>query len=283
VISLVAGTATVAIDVERGCRLGSLCISGRELLIGPPNPVDRSFFWGSFLMAPWAGRIADGLLTWDGSTHRLPRRDGRHAIHGVTYDRPWTVERSAAQEVSLTCELGPAGWPLGGLARQRFGLYTDHLVAEAELVAERPMPAALGWHPWLRRPDGDLRLSVEGEEVLETVDLIPTGRRLPVDARADLRGGPPIGDRRLDHVYVDPASPAVVRWPDLELLVEFAPPLRTLVVHSRPGALCVEPQTAWPNAPALARAGVTGTGIASLGAGDRLRSTMTLRWRATAR
>lgn len=124
-----------------------------------------------------------------------------------------------------------------------------------------------------------MRLSVRADEVLETVDLIPTGRRLPVGGPADLRTGPFIGDRRLDHVYVDPASPAVVRWPDLELLVEFAPPLRTLVVHSRPGAVCVEPQTAWPNAPALVSAGVSGTGLAILGAGERLRSTMTLRWR----
>lgn len=151
-ISLVAGTASVAIDVERGGRLGSLCIGGRELLIGPPDRVDRSFYWGSFLMTPWAGRIAEGSLTWDGSTHRLPRRDGRHAIHGVTYDQPWVVKQSAMRKASLAIDLGPAGWPLGGRARQRFELHPDHLVSESELLAEGPMPAALGWHPWLRRP-----------------------------------------------------------------------------------------------------------------------------------
>ena len=110
------------------------------------------------------------------------------------------------------------------------------------------MPAALGWHPWFRRRSAEARLRVDADEVLVTRELIPTGERTQVRGMTDLRRGPAIAGRRLDHAYVDARSPAVVAWPDLELTIEFGPPASIVVVHTPPRGLCVEPQTAWPDA-----------------------------------
>src|SRR4029077_5743701 len=107
-----------------------------ELLVQPDDPADRSIRWGSFPMAPWAGRLRDGILDWEGERHQLRRTLGRHGIHGVVFDRPWVVEGANATDVELSCALGPAGWPLGGIVRQRIRLRPDGVRLEAEIVAE---------------------------------------------------------------------------------------------------------------------------------------------------
>lgn len=277
-IALQRGRVALRVDERRGGRLSSFEVGGLELLIGAPDADDRSIRWGCFLMAPWAGRIENGILDWDGVRHRLPLTDGRHALHGLVFDRPWELETATPTEAVLSCRIGPPDWPSTATCRQRFTLGVDHLLAAAELTADGPMPAAIGWHPWFRR-DGDARIRLDASETLETHDLIPTGRRLPVDWLTDLRAGPAIGTRRLDHVYPDPRPPALIHWPTVDLRVDWEGPIRAVVVHTTPTSFCIEPQTAWPNAPALAARGVEGTGLATLDAGATL--AMTMRWRCS--
>jgi len=76
-------------------------------------------------------------------------------------------------------------------------------------------------------------------------------------------------------------SPALVEWPGLRLEIEFDDLLSSVVVHTRAGSFCVEPQTAWPNPVALEAAGVTGTGLVTLAAGERLAASMAWRWRSS--
>jgi aldose 1-epimerase len=280
VIAIQRGRVALLVDERRGGRLSSFEVDGRELLIGAPDDRDRSIRWGCFLMAPWAGRIENGILDWDGVRHRLPLTDGRHALHGLVFDRPWQVEGATATEAVLSCRIGPPNWPVEAIARERFVLADEHLEASAELVAEGPMPAAIGWHPWFRR-DGDTRIRLEASETLETHALIPTGRRLPVDALTDLRGGPAIGSRSLDHVYPDPRPPAILHWPTFGLQVDWEGPVRAVVVHTTPTSFCIEPQTGWPNAPALAAGGIEETGLVRLQPGGTLGATMRWRWQLT--
>jgi len=283
-VELRAADARVVIDADAGGRLASFVVHGVERLVTSPAPGDRGIGWGSFLMAPWVGRLADATLAWDGASHRLPPDHGRHAIHGLVLGRPWVLIAADDSACDLEIALGPAGWPFGGHLRQSVRLTDGALRIEARLRAdETAMPAALGWHPWFRRPTGgDMAVAVDAAEVLELgPDLVPTGRRIAVDPTSDLRSSPLLGDRRLDTVYVDARGPARVTWPDLDLSIQFGRPLATVVVYSPPGAVCVEPQTSWPNAVALAAAGVAGTGLVSLAPGGVLRASMTWRWGPT--
>jgi aldose 1-epimerase len=277
-IELRAGDVTVLVDPDHGGRLASLRIQGRELLVGPPEPPDGSISWGGFLMAPWPGRLADGRLRWEGRTIQLPRTLGPNAIHGLVHGAAWTVDRAAEAEVDLGVELGPLGWPFGGRVRQRLRLGPESLTMEAGIEADDPTPAALGWHPWFRRGKVDPRLRVAADAVLETRGKIPTGRIVPVHGRTDLRAGPALGRRRLDHAYVGVRSPAVITWPDLELAIEFHS-TETVVVYTPPGSFCVEPQTAWPNALGLASAPDRAlAGARHLAGGERLEAALRLRW-----
>jgi aldose 1-epimerase len=179
--------------------------------------------------------------------------------------------------VDLGCGFDPDEWPFGGRVRQRIRLAADHLELHAVITAgPRAMPAALGWHPWFQRTGGEPRLSVDAARVLLTERMIPTGRTVAVTGPTDLRAGPWLGDRRLDHTFVAPRSPVVATWPDLELRVEFGRPIRALVVYTPPRGLCLEPQTAWPNALGAMTAA---SGVRILEPGRTLQATMRLRWR----
>jgi galactose mutarotase-like enzyme len=278
-VELRAGPNRVVLDPRRGGRVSSWTIDGEELLVGPPDEVDTSIHWGCFLMAPWPGRLTGGRFDWRGREVRLRRTHGRHAIHGLTWNRPWEVEASSPAEATLAIELPRDEWPMGGLVRQRTTVTPTGVRLEAEVEATgEPMPAALGWHPWFLRR-GDPRLRVDAAAYQLTSGMIPTGESAPVAGRTDLRGGPRLGRRRLDIAYVEAHAPAVITWPDLELAIAFAPAPAPLVVYTPPDSFCVEPLTAPPNALSLPARRRRAAGVRELAVGERLSAAleMTLR------
>lgn len=230
-------------------------------------------------MAPWPGRLANGRFEWDGATVQLPRTHGRHAIHGLGWAAPWRVDAAASDRASLSLDLAREGWPMGGRVTETIQLRGDRLVLEGGIEADRPMPAALGWHPWFRR-DGEVRLRVDADATLETRGMLPTGTVRPVTRHSDLRAGPALANRRLDDAFVGARSPVVARWHDLELEIAFEPSPATVVVFTPPGRFCVEPQTAWPDPFALAPHQATARGAIEIGAGETLRIVMELALRS---
>jgi aldose 1-epimerase len=283
VIELKRGPSMVRIDPLAGGRIVSLPLGGAERLLSKERARAQALpiYWGCYPMVPWAGRLANGRIpTADGEV-RLEPNLPPSAIHGLGFEAPWAIVDRSDTDVTMSCELRGRGWPFGGEARQTLRLGATTLDLELEVGGyTRTGPAGLGWHPWFARPrTGDLELLVDAGAVLVLDgDKIPTGEVRDVTAREDLRSGPALGDRRLDHVYVNASSPAVVRWPDLELRIDYDPTLSTVVVHTPDGGVCVEPQTMWPNAPVLAARGVPGTGLRTLGPGERLRARERWTW-----
>ncbi|HET9852038.1 MAG TPA: hypothetical protein VFP56_05980 [Candidatus Limnocylindrales bacterium] len=280
-IELQAGQARATIDPERGGRMASLWIGDRELLVGPPDGDDRSIHWGCFLMAPWAGRLAGGRLRFRARTHQLRRTHGRHAIHGLVWAAPWSVD-AAGTHATLAVNLDRDGWPFGGGVRQAYGLSADRLTIEATITAgEQPMPAALGWHPWFRRDavGGEPRLRLDARGVLARRAMLPTGAVVALDRRTDLRSGPRLGRRRLDDAFVGARSPAVLTGDELELTVAFGPASDTLVVYTPWNAVCIEPQTAQPNALALGDVAARSAGRRDLQPGESLNASIEISWR----
>ena len=269
------------LDPQRGGRLASWSVDGEELLVGPPDDVDSSIHWGCFVMAPWPGRLAGGRFDWRGRAIQLKRTHGRHAIHGLTWNRRWTVEATSADAATLAIALPRDQWPMGGRVRQRVRLTPTSIRLEAEIEADEPMPAALGWHPWfLRRGDPHLRVDAASYQL--TDDMVPTGGTAPARGRTDLRGGPELGRRRLDLAYLGARSPAVVTWPGLMLTIEFEPAPAPMVVYTPRDSFCVEPLTATPNALALPPGARSAAGVRELDAGEHLTATMTLSLKTTA-
>ncbi len=148
---------TVVVRPECGARIGQITVDGTDLLVaegdGLPDPTSP-LSWGSYPMVPWAGRIRHGEFRFDGADHVLPINFETHAIHGVGFDAAWNVCEHHDHHVALDLRLptGPA-WPFGGIARQQATVDGDSIRLELSVTAtDHAMPAALGWHPWFRKP-----------------------------------------------------------------------------------------------------------------------------------
>jgi len=271
------------IDPAAGGRIVSLVIAGIERMLPKAHARARepALYWGCYPMVPWAGRLSRGRIPTPDGEVRLEANLPPSAIHGLSFDREWEIVERTETRVTMRCELRGLGWPFGGHALQTLRMRANGLELELWVGGyTKAGPAGLGWHPWFTRPpSGDLSLRVDGSEVLVVdADLVPTGEVRNVTPIEDLRSGPPLGDRRLDHVYVRTNGPAIVRWPDLELRIEYDESLRTVVVHTPPEGVCVEPQTMWPNAPLLAAAGVSDTGMRTLQPGENLTAAEAWTW-----
>ena len=111
---LEAGDVRATLLPEDGGRVGSLVIGGHEVILG--GDPDR-MRWGSYPMAPFAGRIRHGRFSFRGRDHQLPLGMPPHAIHGVVWDRPWRVDDATTLSIDLDDR-----WPYRGRVVQRFAL-----------------------------------------------------------------------------------------------------------------------------------------------------------------
>jgi aldose 1-epimerase len=214
-------------------------------------------------MVPYAGRVRDGRFTFAGRTYRLPRTMPPHAINGTVLDRRWKV----VGDNTISAELGP-DWPFAGRVVQRFELAGDHLAFRLELLADQPMPASIGWHPWFARQLAGVAAPVELEFEAGAMYV----RDAAGIATSRLVVPPPAGP--WDDCFTDVRRPPVLRWPGfLELTIESDCP--DWVVYTVPDdAVCVEPQTAAPDA--------LNTDPTVIEPGRPLIAEMTWRWRSLA-
>jgi len=284
VVELTDDEVLMRIDPADGGRIVSLVIAGIERVLpkSRARAQEPALYWGCYPMVPWAGRLSEGRIPTSEGEVRLATNLPPSAIHGLGFDKAWEIVEQSATAVTMTCELRGLGWPFGGRAAHTLRLEGKSLELELRVGDyTRTGPAGLGWHPWFTRPSrGDLAVRVDSSEVLVLdADLVPTGEVRPVARSEDLRSGPPLRDRRLDHIYVRAKGPAVVRWPDLEMRIEYDVSVETVVVHTPPEGVCVEPQTMWPNAPLLAASGVKGTGLRTLEPGDTLSAATRWTWK----
>src|SRR3954447_6387341 len=100
-LELSAGEACVTVDPEGGGRVDSLRVGDIDLLLTPADDIEGKGHFGSFVMAPWAGRTRHGRFTFGDVEYQLPRDAGDHAIHGTVRARPWAVEGAATHKVLM--------------------------------------------------------------------------------------------------------------------------------------------------------------------------------------
>lgn len=240
-IGLEAEGALLMVDAEAGGRIASLVVAGHELLVTDgQGPV----WWGCYPMAPFAGRIRDGRFAFRGRRYEVPPTMPPNAIHGTVLDRAWEVTALSHDRVELATELGP-GWPFRGRAIQVISLVPGGLEAILEVQARDPMPVALGWHPWFRRSIGGAEAQLEFEAAsmyVRGTDGLPTGDVTPPTPRP------------WDDAFTDIVLPPRLTWPGvLALDLRSSAPF-WVVFDEREETICVEPQTAPPDAFNLAAA-----------------------------
>ena len=272
VITLVAAGTTCEVDLRCGGRLAQIVAAGQRLLIdpGPASERDpRSVDWGSYPMAPWAGRVRHGRFTFFDRDHRLPPDiDGGHAMHGTVFSRPWSLDERSLHTVTLSCRLDHpgSGWPFPGTAHQTIELLDGQLRCDLSIEIDHHahtdhtpvvFPGEIGWHPWFVKPD---RLVFHPDAMYARDDEgLPSGRLV----------APPAGP--WDDCFVNTAPVTLEYDRDDAAMITVSSDCDHWVVYDMPDhATCVEPQSGPPDAFTIRPRLVTAT--------HPVRRTMNISW-----
>lgn len=224
----------VQIAPAAGGRLASLRWRGQEWLHGYSTSNASTIGWGCYPMLPWAGRLRGGVFRFDDHPVELPRNFDAHAIHGLAFAMPWQVLQLLPGSAMLGLQLPrDRRWPFGGQARQWIRTDGDSLLLELEVSAEEfAMPAVIGWHPWLLKP--------------ESLQFVPE-RYYPRDAEGiatlPLQPAPP---PPWDDCFLHSGAVTVERSGQ-RLQIE-SDCDHWVIYDGHPKATCVEPQTGPPDA-----------------------------------
>ena len=244
-VLLRSGPAELEIDPAHGARWTSWRVGGIELLTAADVPLPAGMRSGTFVMAPFAGRLGGGRLELAGRAHQLPVLAPPHAIHGTVSERAWEVVEQSPTSVRCRVDLGP-DWPARGSVEQWVELADGALTSELVVTAEEPMPVTVGWHPWFARQlstgEPAQWLLEGGRRYVRGADGLPTGELV------DRGEGP------WDDCFRDLAGAPGLRWPGaVELRVDSSAD-HWVLFDERPGELCLEPQSGPPDAVRLGSA-----------------------------
>lgn len=230
-----------------------LNLSYRDDAVLRPSPSDavHPFQLASFVMAPYANRIANGRFAWDGEEVVLPANiEGeRHPLHGVGFAASWAVLETSEAAATLALVHTPSqAWPWACTIRQRIEVSGAGFLHVAELTNAdvRGMPAGLGFHPYFTPATGArLRTDVEGRWTADAEQLPVQFEHQP-DA---WRGVPVRAAELMDHCFSGWSRSARIDWPARSLSVTASTDLNHLHVYAPPEAdfFCIEPVSHRPN------------------------------------
>jgi aldose 1-epimerase len=231
----------VAIDLDGGGKITS--IKWREMEFTVPfrgNILSN----GWYPMAPWAGRIRDGLITsGSGIEHQLPTNiDPPNAIHGFGITSSW-------QEIGPGRSLLHLPKPyMGATVEQTIEVLDDAIRWSLEYDDNGcDIPVWLGMHPWFARDlerGGAAEIEFSAAKMLKRgSDGLPTGELISPtpepwdDAFTEVRGTPSVIWEDVARIDIESDAP----W--------------WVVYNEDPDGVCIEPQTAPPDA---ANLGISG-------------------------
>jgi aldose 1-epimerase len=163
------------------------------------------------VLVPWPNRLRRARYRFEDTDFQLPITEPTtgNANHGLGRWARWVPTAHEAASVTLALDIVPqAGWPFEVRVEVTYGLSEEYglaVTAVARNTGTRRAPFGAGFHPYLAVPDGglsDARLTVPATEHLVVDDAkIPVGSRGVEGTRYDLRGGPRLGDLRLDEAF----------------------------------------------------------------------------------
>lgn len=231
-----------------GTRLHRLRIDGFDALRTPPNlarHLDDPWYWGSYPLAPWCNRLPPGRTEVAGRVVDLaPNFPDGSAIHGEVARAPW--ER--VDDTRFRIRAGGDAWPWPYEVEQSFVIDGGRfdLTLALRNLADAPMPAGLGIHPWFAKP---VAVAIRASSAYPD-NLATEAEPVPVEGELDRRRLAPMPDD-VDATWADLDEPPIsLRWPGpgLECTITFEAPSRVVTAASPANidAIAVEPVTHAP-------------------------------------
>jgi aldose 1-epimerase len=247
-IELAAGEYRLELDPKRGGSLLRFDWRGEPVMRSAcgPSILDAA----CFPLVPFSNRIADGRFTAGGTEVRiepnLPGQNHPHPLHGFGWLSAWQVLAQDSASALLEHTRIGGEWPWPYRAHQSFRLTGEGLEMVLSLtnLADAPMPAGLGFHPYFPRTDRTYIRAMHRGEWQNDADCLPRHLDLRSEPR-DWWEGKAVGARVVDTVYTGREGPLVIDWLErgLELTLVPSANLPFTVVYTPPGEdfFCVEP------------------------------------------
>ncbi|MDD0811180.1 aldose 1-epimerase [Curvibacter sp. RS43] len=238
----------------------------------PPEGLSGARQSASYPLVPFSNRIERAVLHWQGTDHPLVQNNAPepHAIHGVGWQRPWSVLEHSADHALLSFEhAADAHWPFAFDASQTVRLHgnTLELVLGLTNQADHPAPAGLGWHPWfIKRPQAHLAFEATARWEMGD-DKLPTHRTPSTGLHAAAAA------LDLDHCFEGWRGLVTLRDPRLTVRVRSSTPYLVVCTQPSRDAVAIEPVSHVNNALALQQAGgrpAAELGLRTLAPGESL-------------
>jgi aldose 1-epimerase len=182
-IELKAGSLRCELAPELGGCIAGLWLGETPVLRSTPAAqLENGRKSGCYPLVPFSNRIGQASLVWQGTQHPLIRNNGDepHAIHGVGWQRPWSVLESDEHSAMLAYEhRSDAAWPFAFDCSQNFRLRPNGLEMVLALTnqSSQPAPAGVGWHPYfVKRPRSRISFQASGRWDMGP-DKLPTVRK----------------------------------------------------------------------------------------------------------
>jgi aldose 1-epimerase len=205
-----SSTGSSAVVSPVGASLMALTLSGNQVIeqVAPGRPE----LYAGVVMAPWSGRIADGIWIDESGVERSlainePARN--NALHGSVYDKSFEIKKSTASSVELVTEITPTeGYPHALRLAVSYELEDGELYASFAVrnLSETNAPFSIGFHPYISTAwsDSPMKLQSSAQSVLDVNEnLIATGKSSVSTAGKDLRSGKALSDVKLDDDFTD--------------------------------------------------------------------------------
>lgn len=247
-----------------------------DFVVDPGSPSGS----GNPILFPFPSRIYGTTVEWEGKVYTLPAGDGQgNAIHGFVHSRAWRVISQSAHRIVgefqasvddprlLDC------WPCDFRITADYELAGTMLSLTYQITNpdERPLPCGLGIHPYFHLPlsavgvADDCIVTLPVSQSWELIDLIPTGRRLPLPDAAQTQVGRLFRDIRVDNAFGGlqfqhrrATARLLDRQANRGVSIDFDDTFRECVVYTPPHrqAICIEPYTCLPDLFRLTRQGI---------------------------
>jgi aldose 1-epimerase len=189
-------------------------------------------------------------MTFEGRQFRFEANNQNNFIHGLVRRRPWKLvgspaagEQQAAATLALDWDESQPDFkrfPIKHRLTVTYVLLVDGLEIRYEVHNQdgQRLPYGFGLHPYFRVPGArrDVRLTVPLAQRMEALQMLPTGKLLPVGPERDLRQGRTLLELDLDDVYfgMAPGKRAGIQWrgSNIDLTLEASKEFTHLVVFT---------------------------------------------------
>jgi aldose 1-epimerase len=205
---------------------------------------------GGFVLAPFCNRLSGGSFSYGGRLHRVPANwpsDPGTAIHGASWQRPWSVAAHAADRLALSQRVDEEGNAFRYEASLTFDVTGPcaGMLLTVRNVGEETLPFGLGFHPYLRRtPEAWVAFRASGW-LEPDVRCYPEAWHPFSEPWGEAEERPVLAFEGVDATFTGWQRTSRVTWPELgaALVIEASETARALhlYVPPREAFLCLEP------------------------------------------